>query len=580
MASSTTFGKSFEPPHWRLGVLGRCTLRKRRAGWRRNIGLSLCLGLGGGLAIAGPSGALTASVGAGGIDAQRLHAPPYDLTGYKIAIGQVEIGRPSQFGIDKVAPADTPVTVGRTYYLDQNSRPNQHVDSHAANVASVMVSQDKLRVGVAPNAVLYSAAVGPIRGRSGQPEECFASQQVALSNGGDVRAINYSFGESLSRDPRENAVLDGNALLTQCIDWSNRVHDVLYVIAGNQGRGGIPIPTDNFNGINVAYSREVDGVFTKVDFSNLGSEPQPRPGQTTAPETNVGPRRSINLVAPGSRIEVFNPDGTVRRVSGTSFAAPHVAATVALLQEWGDRQIRQDLPNWNLDARKPMVMKAVLLNAADKIVDTGDGRLLGMSRTLYDQQNRTWLDSDAYRNPQIPLHAELGTGHLNAYRAFLQFNGGAWSPDAPIPGIGWSYATLASPAPPEDLPRTAAATLSHDYVFEAPLQGGSYLSATLAWDRRVVLQDDNNNGLFDIGESFEDRGLNNLDLYLMRVEDDELSQSVWSSVSEVDSVEHLFFRVPTTGRYKLRVVYRQQVTDDLAQPYALAWWTVPREGRR
>lgn len=534
-----------------------------------------CLGITGMMSVGLPALALSSSVGAGGIDALRLHDEPYFLTGNKIAIGQVEIGRPSQFGLDKVADADLPVKVGRVFYIDRQPSPNQYVDGHAANVASVMVSQDKTLTGVAPDALLYAAAVGPIQGRSGQPEECFASQQLALSNGGDLRAINFSFGESLRRDPRPNPVLDGNALLTRCIDWSQRVHDVLYVIAGNQGGGGIPIPTDNFNGINAAYSREVDGRFIKVDFANLSSEPDFRSQRSQSPETNVGDRRSINIVAPGSQIEVINPDGNSRTVSGTSFAAPHVTATVALLQEWSDRQIRT--AGWSLESRKPMVMKAVLLNSADKLEDMGDGLRLGMARTLYDEDNLTWLDSDAYRDRARPLHTDLGTGHLNAYRALQQLQGGQWSSDGPVPVVGWDYGTAASPLPP-DLPRTEDAVLYRDYPFDEPLQGGSYLSATLAWERLVVLNDLNGNDVYDIGESFDNRGLNNLDLYLMPADEDDIANNVWSSISQVDSIEHLFTQIPETGQYKLRVVYRQRIEDDLAQDYALAWWAVAAEG--
>jgi hypothetical protein len=200
--------------------------------------------------------------------------------------------------------------------------------------------------------------------------------------------------------------------------------------------------------------------------------------------------------------------------------------------------------------------------------------LLGMTRTLLDEGNRTWLESDAYRDPTRPLHAELGTGHLNAARALQQLQGGEWSEAQAVPAIGWSFGTAESPLPP-DLPRTEQTNLQRDYVFAEPLAGGSYLSATLAWERLVVLNDANDNGLYDLGESFTDRGINNLDLYLMRAEDDDLSDSIWSSVSRVDSVEHLFTQIPETGTYKLRVVYRQQVPDALAQNYGLAWWAVP-----
>jgi hypothetical protein len=111
-------------------------------------------------------------------------------------------------------------------------------------------------------------------------------------------------------------------------------------------------------------------------------------------------------------------------------------------------------------------------------------------------------------------------------------------------------------------------------VFEQPLQQGSYLSATFTWERVVELVDANGNGLYDLGETFDDRGLNNVDLFLMRAEDDDIANSLWSSESEVDSVEHIFYQIPATGRYKLRVVYRQQVHDEPTQPYALAWWAV------
>jgi hypothetical protein len=98
--------------------------------------------------------------------------------------------------------------------------------------------------------------------------------------------------------------------------------------------------------------------------------------------------------------------------------------------------------HWALGIGHHQVMKAVLLNSADKIQDSGDGLRLGMSRTLIDKQNKNWLDSDAYKDPKIPLDAQMGAGHLNAFRAYEQFSAGQWQSSAAIPLIGWDYRTV------------------------------------------------------------------------------------------------------------------------------------------
>lgn len=530
------------------------------------IGMAIAL-------ISVPGMALVSSVGENGIDALKLHQAPYHLTGRKIALGQVEVGRPAEFGLDKVAASNQIVRLRQLFYRDGPAQPDDYVDEHAARVASIMISNDKSLVGVAPDATLYSSAVG-YEQRSGQPLECLASQTVAQQNGGDVRAINFSFGESLLRDPRPQPKLDGNALLTQCVDWSARVHNVLYAVAGNQGRGGFPIPTDNFNGITIANSMPIDGKFTKVDFFSLGSEPSTVIGGDPVGERNVGPRRAVGIVAPGRDVETIAPNGSPvpGDIGGTSFATPHVTATVALLQQFGDESLRKALQSgqnqaqWNLDARRQEVMKAVLLNSADKIQDRGDSLRLGMSRTLLNLANQTWLESDAYQNPKIPLDAQMGTGHLNAYRAYQQFSAGQWPSESPVPAIGWDYRSIGK-SEDKEVPRF------RDYIFEQPLQAGSFISATLAWNRLVELQDANGNEQFDVEETFEDKGLNNLDLYLMPADEKNTKNNIWSSVSQVDSLEHLFYQIPQTGRYKLRVVYRDRVNEPL-QPYALAWWAV------
>jgi subtilisin family serine protease len=506
------------------------------------------------------------SVGSAGIDALKLHQPPYNLTGKKIAIGQVEVGRPMQFGWDKVAQ-EPRFKLEQIFYRDGTAKANKNVEQHATMVASVMISRDKKVTGVAPNARLYASAVG-IHKTSGQPEECLSLQHIALQNGGDMRAINLSFGEPLERDPRPNPTLDGKALFTQCLDWSARVHNVTYLVAGNQGKGGISIPTDNYNGINIAYSTLRQGIYRKLDFANLSETPIGTAKKIANVEVNVGNRRSIGLVAPGGNLQLYNLAGKQIVANGSSFAAPHATGTVALLQEFGDRQLRtrSQLPldvrsHWSLDTRRHEVMKAVLLNSADKIQDAGDGLRLGMTRTLLAKNNRDWTESEAYQDPHVPLDYQLGAGQLNAMRAYQQFSPGQFDPVAPVPAIGWDY-------------RSVDTGVYRDYILDRPLAENSWVSATLVWDRLVELQDPNRDREYEIGSKFRDLGLNQLDLYLMPADENRLDRSLWSSTSSIDSVQHIFHQIRDPGKYKIRVHFRNAINLP-RQAYGLAWWTVP-----
>ncbi|MDJ0734163.1 MAG: S8 family serine peptidase [Nostocaceae cyanobacterium] len=502
-------------------------------------------------------------IGSKGIDARKLHKFPYNLTGRKIAIGQVEIGRPGMFGWDKAVSGNHRVSLAGVFFRNKPAKSNSSVDTHAYNVAAIMVSNDKGFPGVAPAARLYSSAVGSTKGTA-QAQECLSAQHIAMQNGGDVRAINFSFGEPLNRDPRPDAMLDGNALLTKCVDWSSRVHNVLYAIAGNQGKGGIPIPTDNFNGVNVAFSTIRERMFQKVDVSNLAAVSEAIARQLAGKEFNLGKRRAIGIVAPGNNIPVLKPNGIQTKVTGTSFASPQVTATVALLQEFGDQLLQKKQRNWSVSSRRHEVMKAVLLNSAEKIKDDGNGLRLGMTRTLIDKQNQNWLVSDAYKDPKIPLDSQMGTGHLNAFRAYKQFSAGQWKPSLAVPAIGWDY-------------RLVETEKYREYILAQPLQKGSFVSVTLAWNRLVELKDQNRNGMFDAGEDFRDRGLNNLDLYLVKVDKKNTdNDAVCASISHVDSVEHIFCPVPDTGTYKIRVQFKRQINEP-TQLYGLAWWTVPKK---
>jgi hypothetical protein len=527
--------------------------------------------------------ALDKSVERQGIDARILQKTPYNLTGKDVFIGQVELSRPSRFAVDKVSNKLLQldriiVQPYEVFFRDGKAIPNRNVDDHSAQVAAVIISQHKIRRGVAPEAKLLSSAYSQRR-QDGQPEACIAAQHVARQYNGTVRAINFSFGELLSEDPRPNAKLDGDALLTLCVDWIAATYNTIPIVAGNQGKGGIPIPTDLYNGFTVGFTREVDGIYRQLDRGNLIDEPYldrnsngkydqgevfsdlNKDGKwTSGVESPIDGRRSMAILAPGNNLKLPTLQGKFKNANGSSFATPHVVGTIALLHEYANRQITSGY--WSLDARRHELIKAVLINSADKLKDLGDGKILGMSKTILDAFGKTWIDTEAYSSRETPLSRSLGSGQLNANRALQQYQAGQQSPNngsANISAIGWDT-------------NIVEVDKYQEYVFSDSLVADSFISATLTWDRQVKLNDKNGNGLFDIGEGFSNEGFNKVELYLMRSQDTDISQNIWSSVSQIDNLQHIFIKIPITGKYKLRVVFKSPQANIVSQRYGLAWW--------
>lgn len=567
--------------------------------------LALALAAGG---IAAPTAlADVASLGAGGIRSTGLTLPGgAALNGAGIAIGQVEQGRPgvpagaaiaadgngewfidtNNNGVRNATEAwfdnngntvydagyvnsHTDLVPAGVYVLNANAprgpflnanwgvsgfdATDHNLDGHAQGVAGVMASRGAANRGVAPQAALHSGAYVLGGNAANAYENALTTiQHVASQNGDDVRVINNSWAKSVRAGSSNN----GQSLVTMGTDYLASKHETLMVWAGPQDTRLGWVPQDIYNGLVVGNAEANGaGVFIR------GHEPAGSFAQ--GPQTG---RRVVDLLAPGTSIVTTNFDNANQTQTGTSFAAPHVAGTVALLQQYSDNRIAASAARFDTDARDPRVMRAVIVNSADKI----DG-VHGSTRTVTNNAGTvSWLNTPALTDTFQPLDKEIGAGMLNAERAVGQLATGEYDSfgTATVPTRGWDMGTM-----------TGAGDINK-YQLDTKLRGDSYIAITLAWNREVALTDTNNNSRYDNGETFTSAGLNDLDIFLQPKGATSFADAVMSSRSLVDSIEHIFWKVPAGGaEYEIWVRQYDSPTGGNTF-YGLAWWgdAVPTPG--
>ena len=400
------------------------------------------------------------------------------------------------------------------------------VTTHATEVAGILNSNHATYKGVAPGSTVYGYAVAT-------PIEGFDGANWMVSQG--IKIITYPMGWSLG----SGDWLDGNSWESLHVDYLAVHNDALMFISGNQGGGGAPLPTDAYNGITVnATVMTASGRYDELaGWNYYGERPdygRCKPDLVAPGGYEYAPERS-----PESIYTTTTGNGFVN-VSGTSFAAPHAAGAAALLTQYG--QSRGLSTNHN-------VLKAVLVNAADK--------------TTRDTYGLAWTQSEAYGDKYTPLDDELGAGQVDAVGAYLNYAAGHYGPGS-VPLVGWDLGSITG----------EGAVLS--YQFNQTLKSGTYLTATLAWDRRVILEDDQDgDGRFDYYQTdiltpFDN---NDLDINIYN----STGGLITGSWSGEDNLEHVWWQVPTDGSYRLGVEF-YQVNDLATQAYALAWSAVHELG--
>lgn len=465
------------------------------------------------------------------------------LTGSGVNVGQVEVGTPNT----------THVSLDGTSLGIMNP---PEIDDHATGVASLIIGKRTIYgqsfQGVATGARLSSANCGVAGIADIGLLKSAMDWQLAAPR---AAIVNHSWGRNwdrptaLSRDT-----------FSRIIDDATVKGQLQVVAAGNEGdeagtggnmTGNLRHPGYSYNGLTVGATGPA-GVWNRVaNFSSV-----------TQTDANGVPtaRLKVEVVAPGVQIRKAAGTGdrstSFNREDGTSFAAPLVTGVVALLHEHGATK------GFSTD---PRLMRAVIMNSANKSVQNRSG-------VRWDQE----FKANAQGVAATRMSNESGTGMLDAMEAFNQYDAGrsrAYTKNAnPFPGSGFAKTTGWD----VDKPAVGGINLGNIYVIEETLRKGTYLTATVTWNREVDSTDAD-----PLNWTYKD--LDQLDLtvreYLVANGQVSVSNFGGNDPNLNGTSQHNVLKLAKRNQYLLNVSYRDtSVVNNSA--YALAWRSYAMEKNR
>lgn len=333
----------------------------------------------------------------------------FGVTGDGVNVGIIEPGKATNH-------ADFGARLTRT---NGGAPAGNNFDSeHTTAVASVIGSAnaDLKKRGVAPGASMITSDVSDHANTLAAINDMVANRMGASPRG----VINFSMKGGIAGSEPLDAIIDANPNVT--FVWAAGNDRLSAPEAGYTYVGTVPNPNYAFNNIAVGA---LDSTFKKMeDFSSNTQGNFPTKPDVVAPGGYIlsGSNRDLNndgqlndytrsFVA-NQWSKTLNPNSARSpesgRISGTSFAAPHVAGVIALMNEYANDR-PADYDNRAIDQR---VMKAALIAGArtQGITDAG-----GLTWRQQDKSG-TLKPSNPTRIPNS-LDFTLGGGVADAYSA-------------------------------------------------------------------------------------------------------------------------------------------------------------------
>lgn len=390
---------------------------------------------------------------------------------------------------------------------------------------------------------------------------------------GVADVVNSSFGFT---DPSGTQAL---SIVMDAYSWQNGA--TTYVTsAGNSGPAANTVgsPGSDYNAITVGALTNANTFNQVASFSSRAPQAFGYLNTSGSAVTVAGVRAAVDISAPGaSLVSAFwggqaggnnpsltgstdqgtQPDLYSNGIAGTSFAAPLVAGGAALVVS-----AAKTLPalSSNPLATQSVVVKSLLLNGADKTSGWTNG------------QQTVTVGGTTYLRTTQSLDWAAGAGRMNLDTTFdLQLNGQIDVPGTATGNLGtvaltgWDYGV-------------AQIGVSNDYVLPGLLTGSSTLTTTLSWLR---------NRYFDFSTTeYADVAQADLNLSIWQLDGaNAFTTLIARSESLYNTVEHLSFTLPSTGRYGLRIEYPLNTFDNTVgdvwgsaafpQDYAVSWQAVP-----
>jgi type VII secretion-associated serine protease mycosin len=285
--------------------------------------------------------------------------------------------------IDSGVRADVPALRGRVAagadFLHHDPDGRQDCVGHGTEVASLIVGRagrDSGFQGLAPGATIV-----PVRVSEEEDDQGGGTSGDRVSFGGFADAIDWAVDEGHADVINLSLVTtEGNTPVRAAVSRAIEKGVVVVAAAGNHGRPDDPNPTPfpaAYPGVIGVGALTASGV--RADYSQHGPY--------------------VDVVAAGDGITAALPGGGLKVDNGTSFAAPFVAATAALIKQ-----------------RFPDATPAEVARRIEATTDPAPGGPVPGASP----------GDDAARNP------EYGFGLLNPYRALTETLGPA-SPAAAVP---------------------------------------------------------------------------------------------------------------------------------------------------